>query len=71
MSTTLEIYTLPVPEQQRSAVEKLSVLMANHGRNNQNSKEALLASQQILMLYGRPEWTQTIDLFRVNSLNGL
>jgi len=54
MSTTLEIYTLPIPEQQRITVERLSVLMANDGRNGQNSRvlqskpEALpLASQQI------------------------
>ncbi len=36
MSTTLEIYTLPIPEQQRATVEKLSVLMANDGRSGQN-----------------------------------
>ena len=54
MSTTLEIYTLPIPEQQRITVEKLSVLMANDGRNGQNSgvlqpkpKALPLASQQI------------------------
>ena len=54
MSTTLEIYTLPIPEQQRATVEKLSVLMANDGRNGQNAgvlepkaEELPLASQQI------------------------
>ena len=54
MSTTLEIYTLPIPEQQRVTVEKLSVLMANDGRNGQNSgvlepkpEELPLASPQI------------------------
>lgn len=31
MSTTLEIYTVPMPASQRAAVEKLSVLMANDG----------------------------------------
>jgi len=54
MSTTLELYTLPMPEQQRATVEKLSALMANDGRNHQNAgvlgskPEVLpLASQQI------------------------
>ena len=54
MSTTLEIYTLPIPEQQRATVEKLSVLMASDGRKGQNSgsldqkpEELPLASQQI------------------------
>jgi len=54
MSTTLEIYTLPIPEQQRATVEKLSVLMANDGRKGQNSgsldqkpEELPLASQRI------------------------
>src|SRR2546427_7009047 len=37
MSTTLEIYTLPIPEQQRITVEKLSVLMASDGRKGPNS----------------------------------
>ncbi|MGH9466545.1 MAG: tyrosine-type recombinase/integrase, partial [Terriglobales bacterium] len=31
MSTTLEIYTLPLPASQRAAVEKLSEMMANDG----------------------------------------
>ncbi len=47
MSTTLEIYTLPMPEQQRATVEKLSVLMANDGRKDQNPDGLPLASQQI------------------------
>jgi integrase len=47
MSTTLEIYTLPIPEQQRITVEKLSVLMANDGNLDQNSEGLPLASQQI------------------------
>ena len=47
MSTTLEIYTLPIPEQQRVTVEKLSVLMASDGRNDQNPEELPLPSQQI------------------------
>jgi integrase len=47
MSTTLEIYTLPMPEQQRITVEKLSVLMANDGRNAQKPEGLPLASQQI------------------------
>jgi integrase len=47
MSTTLELYTLPIPEQQRAAVEKLSALMANDGRNGENPEALPLASQQI------------------------
>jgi integrase len=47
MSTTLEVYTLPIPEQQRATVEKLSVLMANDGRNGQNPEGRKLATVQI------------------------
>lgn len=47
MSTTLEIYTLPIPEQQRVTVEKLSVLMANDGKSGQNSDGLPLATEQI------------------------
>ena len=47
MSTTLEIYTLPIPAQQRLTVEKLSSLMANDGKLDQNSEGLPLASQQI------------------------
>ena len=47
MSTTLEIYTLPIPEQQRVTVEKLSVLMANDGKSEQNSDGLPLATEQI------------------------
>ena len=47
MSTTLEIYTLPMPEQQRAKVEKLSVLMADDGRKAQNPEGLPLASEQI------------------------
>ncbi len=46
MSTTLEIYTLPIPEQQRTTVEKLSVLMACC-KLEQNPARLPLASQQI------------------------
>lgn len=35
MSTTLEIYTIPIPEQQRATVERLSVLMANDGKTGE------------------------------------
>src|SRR5712692_5664770 len=47
MSTTLEDYTLPIPEHQREAVEKLSVLMANDGKLDQNSEGLPLATKQI------------------------
>jgi hypothetical protein len=47
MSTTLGSYTLPIPEQQRTTVEKLSVLMANDGKLEQNPERLPPASQQI------------------------
>jgi hypothetical protein len=47
MSTTLEIYTQPIPEQQRTTVEKLSVLMAHDGKLDQNPERLPLTSQQI------------------------
>jgi len=47
MSTTLEVYTLPIPEQQRTVVEKLAGLMASDGKNAQNPDGLPLASQQI------------------------
>jgi len=47
MSTTLEDYTLPIPEHQREAVEKLSVLMANDGKLDQNSEGLPLVTKQI------------------------
>ena len=47
MSTTLEVYTLPIPEQQRTVVEKLAGLMASDGKNDQNPDGLPLASQQI------------------------
>jgi hypothetical protein len=46
MSTKLEIYILPMPEQQRATVEKLSVLMADDGRKGQNPEGLPPASQQ-------------------------
>jgi integrase len=47
MSTTLEVYTLPIPAQQRTVVEKLAGLMADDGKNGQNPEGLALASQQI------------------------
>ena len=47
MSTTLEIYTLPIPENQRATVEKLSVLMADDDKLDQNSEGLPLATEQI------------------------
>ena len=47
MSTTLEIYTLPIPENQRATVEKLSVLMANDDKLDQNSEGLPLTTKQI------------------------
>jgi hypothetical protein len=47
LSTTLEIYTVPIPAHQRAAVEKLAGLMADDGRNGHNPEGLPLASQQI------------------------
>jgi len=47
MCTTLEVYTLPIPEQQRTVVEKLAGLMADDGRNAHNPEGLPFASQQI------------------------
>jgi integrase len=48
LSTTLEIYTLPIPSQQRLAVEKLfQVLLTNVDENKQLAKEMPAAVQQI------------------------
>jgi hypothetical protein len=63
MSTTLEIYTLPIPEQQRITVEKLSVLMANDGEFDQNPCRWLRSRNN--KINGRHEETRTPDLYRV------
>jgi integrase len=47
MCTTLEVYTLPIPEQQRTVVEKLAGLTADDGRNGHNPDSLPLASEQI------------------------
>ncbi|HVZ60189.1 MAG TPA: site-specific integrase [Terriglobales bacterium] len=47
MSTTLEVYTIPIAAHQREAVEKISGLMANDGKFAQNPEGLPLASQQI------------------------
>jgi len=36
MSTTLKIYTVPIPAEQRAAVERFSVSMANDGKNGRS-----------------------------------
>jgi hypothetical protein len=43
----LEIYTLPIPENQRATVEKLSVLMANDGKSDQKLEGLAVATKQI------------------------
>lgn len=48
LSTTLEIYTLPIPAQQRAAVEKLcEILLTNVDKKEQLAKELPAATQQI------------------------
>jgi hypothetical protein len=61
MSTTLEIYTLPLPEQQRATVEKLSVLMANDGRNRQNPEDCRSPRSRFNEINGRHVGTGTPD----------
>jgi hypothetical protein len=63
MSTTLEIYTLPIPEQQRTTVEKLSVLMmASWSKTRRDCRSPRSRFNEI---YGRHDWTRTSDLYRV------
>jgi hypothetical protein len=64
ISTTLEVYTLPIPEQQRTVVEKLAGLMASDGKNGQNP-DGLPLAYRFSWINGRPEWTRTIDLYGV------
>ena len=48
LSTTLEIYTVPIPSQQRAAVEKLcEVLLTNVDEKKQLAKELPAGPQQI------------------------
>jgi len=48
LSTTLELYTLPIPSQQRAAVEKLcQVLLTNVDEKKQLATELPIAAQQI------------------------
>lgn len=47
VSTTLEIYPLPIPENQRATVEKLSVLMADDGKSDQKLEGLAVATEQI------------------------
>ena len=65
MSTTLEIYTLPIPEQQRLAVEKLSVLMANDDESVKTRRDCRSRLSGFNELNGRHEETRTPDLYRV------
>ena len=45
MSTTLEVYTLPIPAHLRLAVENLSQLVTNGDELHQSSDEALAAAE--------------------------
>jgi len=47
LSTTLEIYTIPIPEHQREAVAKLSQLVTSSDEFRKNAKELPLPTQQI------------------------
>ena len=45
MSTTLEVYTLPIPAHLRLAVENLSQLVTNGDELHQSSDEVLVAAE--------------------------
>ena len=47
MSTTLEIYTLPIPAQQRAVVEKLSRMVTNGDELDQFAEDVPGPTQQI------------------------
>ena len=47
MSTTLEIYTLPIPAQQRATVEKLADLMSSDGKSSENPQAGRMLTTQI------------------------
>jgi integrase len=47
LSTTLEIYTLPVPDHQREAVENLARMVTNGDERKQLADGLLAVSQQI------------------------
>ena len=66
MSTTLELYTISIPQAQRKAVENLSVLVTNGGEFGQNSERTCRSPQSgFNEIYGRHEETRTPDLYRV------
>ena len=47
LSTTLEIYTFPVPDHQRAAVENLAKMVTNGDERKQIADRLLDVSQQI------------------------
>jgi integrase len=47
LSTTLELYTLPVPDHQRAAVENLARMVTNGDEREPSAEELLPATQQI------------------------
>ena len=46
-STTLEIYTLPIPQNQRETVEKLSQMLTNVGELKEIRPEPPMLTEQI------------------------
>ena len=64
MSTTVEIYTFPVRDHQRTAVESLAQMVTS--RTNA-WKDCRQQHSKFNRLDGRPEWIRTIDLFRVKE----
>jgi integrase len=64
LSTTLEVYTLPVPSHQRAAVENLAQMVTSRTSAWRDGRQQ---RSKLNELNGRPEWTRTIDLFRVKE----
>ena len=63
-----------VPAWQVGAKQAIPGLKSEHGRLTDNQKcrsNRLDGNRSTGDVHGRPEWTRTIDLFRVNSLNGM
>ena len=67
LSTTLKIYTLPVPSDQRAAVKTLAQMVTNGESRTSACRDCCQQHSEFNELNGRPEWTRTIDLFRVKG----
>jgi hypothetical protein len=62
MSTTLEVYTPPIPVHLREGVENLSRMVTSSAKKRRN---CLPPSNDFKRIDGRPERARTVDLHRV------